>query len=224
MNAFRPALLLVADVRLYRDPLIDLLYRRVPGLTIDTCGGGGDTAERVARTAADIVLLDLRCRDSHRLLQTLALFRPSARLIVFAVDDDDAEVLACAEAGASAYVPSDAPADELVQAIEMVVRGEQYLPPRVAAALLRRLAAHEDEAVSESSTGLTSREREILALVVQGLSNKEIAARLNIEVATVKNHVHSVLIKLHVHSRGEAAERVRRGSRSRIQIREPHLN
>ena len=223
MNARGPALLLIADVRLYRDQLTDLLQHRVPGLAIEACGGG-DAAERVARTAADIVLLDLRCRESHRLLQTLAAYRPAARLIVFAVDDDDTEVLACAEAGASGYLPSDAPADELVQAIDMVTHGEQYLPPRVAAALLRRLAAHDDEELSESSTGLTARERQILALVVQGLSNKEIAARLNIEVATVKNHVHSVLIKLHVHSRGEAAARVRNGSRSRVQIPEPHLN
>jgi DNA-binding NarL/FixJ family response regulator len=223
MNTLGPSLLIVTDVRLYRDHLVDVLARRFSGATIETARGG-DAAERVARSSAGIVILDLRARGSHRTLQAIAMLRPAARLVVFAVDDEDAELLACAEAGASGYVLSDATADDLVRAIDAVARGEQHLPPRVAAALFRRLAAHEDDQPPGGGpTSLTLRERQILALVVQGLSNKEIATRLHIEVATVKNHVHSVLVKLRVGSRAEAAARVRFGTRSRMQIPEPHL-
>ena len=227
MEAIRPTLLIVTDVRLYRDQLIEALGRGVAGATIESSPSGADAAARFTRAGADadIVLLDLRCRDSHRLLQAIAMLRPAGRLIVFAVDDDDAEVLACAEAGASAYVSSDATVEALVDAIETVARGDQHLPPRVAAALFRRLAVHDDADPDLSgSTSLTVRERQILALVVQGLSNKEMATALHIEVATVKNHVHSVLLKLRVRSRSEAAARVRSGSRSRIRIQEPHLD
>jgi len=90
------------------------------------------------------------------------------------------------------------------------VRGEAVCSPRVAGALLRRIAALATDGRSDRVPAhLTKREREIMGLIDEGLSNKEIAKRLRIEVATVKNHVHNILEKLQVHRRGEAAARVR---------------
>jgi DNA-binding NarL/FixJ family response regulator len=187
-------------------------------MTVEAAASAADAVQRLTHHTPDLVLLDLRCRNSHAVVQALAAARSSCRLIAFAVDDDEREILACAEAGASAYVPADASIDDLSQVVEIVTRGDQHLPPRVAAALLRRLAAHDaDDPQAIGALHLTVRERQILGLVVQELTNKEIATRLNIEVATVKNHVHNLLLKLRVKSRSEAAARVRNGSRSGVQ-------
>ena len=101
---------------------------------------------------------------------------------------------------------SDASVAELVAAIESVARGESLCTPSVAAALMRRLASlARSWADADPIEPLTRREREILELIDEGLSNKQIAQRLRIELPTVKNHVHHILGKLGVHRRAEAA-------------------
>jgi DNA-binding NarL/FixJ family response regulator len=100
-------------------------------------------------------------------------------------------------------------------AVLRAVKGEAVCPPRIAAGLFRRVAAlssaSSDQASLQSEARLTAREAEVLALIDDGLSNKQISRRLYIEVPTVKNHVHSILDKLGARSRGEAAARVRGG-------------
>ena len=115
-----------------------------------------------------------------------------------------------AEAGAAGYLLRSDPLVELVAVIGSVARGETRCSPRVAAALLRRVAtlSHERRHQAEP-TRLTAREREVLQLVDDGLSNKQIARRLSIELRTVKNHVHHILEKFQVHRRAEAAARFR---------------
>jgi two-component system, NarL family, nitrate/nitrite response regulator NarL len=124
--------------------------------------------------------------------------------------ETDEAVLAYAEAGIAGYVSRDGSVQDLVTAIEGAVKGELRCSPRLAGTILRRLAwrAAVGGDVSPRTT-LTSRETEIVRLIDQGLSNKEIAVRLGIEVATVKNHVHNLLDKLRVHRRSEAAARLR---------------
>ena len=222
METSRPTLLIVCDVRVYSDHVRAALAQRLCGMTIAAAASAAEAIHQVTNNGPDLVLLDLRCRDSQHVVQTLGAARPNCRFIAFAVDDDEREILACAEAGASGYVSADASVDDLAHVVELVTRGDQHLPPRVAAALLRQLAGPDAADSKAVGSNLTVRERQILGLVVQGLTNKEIASRLNIEVATVKNHVHSVLLKLHVKSRSEAAARVRDGSRSRMQIPAVH--
>lgn len=203
-------LLLVSDVRLYREPLINRLEQHVAGTII----GVSDTStlvEQLNTVEPDAVLLDVRCRESHEVLRLVPAVRPAARLVAFAVSDDDRDIVACAEAGVSAYVPADAPVSDLVVAIQTVVRGDLHLPPQIAAALFRLLAAPDLATTPALAVNLTARERQILALVVRGLTNKEISSDLHIEVATVKNHVHNLLLKLQVKSRSEAAARVKQG-------------
>jgi DNA-binding NarL/FixJ family response regulator len=138
------------------------------------------------------------------------------------VEDLDLEVLACAEAGVSAYVPSDASMNDLVAAIENLKRGELHCPPRVAASLFRHVASLANKVRHRSgAAALTRREREVLALIDAGLSNKEIAVRLHIETSTVKNHVHNLLEKVQATSRTQAAARLRMqsaGDSSRTRI------
>jgi DNA-binding NarL/FixJ family response regulator len=99
--------------------------------------------------------------------------------------------------------------DDIVAATTAVVRGETACSPRVAATLLRRVADRARERPYSEFAPLTSRERQVVALIDEGLSNKEIAARLCIELSTVKNHVHNLLEKLGARGRAEAAARVR---------------
>ena len=149
--------------------------------------------------------------------RTIRQATAGAGLVALAAPEDDGSVIACAEAGVAAFVARDATLDELVAATRAVARGE--LPahsPRIAAALLRRVADGARPPEHAVLAPLTSRERQIVALIDEGLSNKEIAARLCIELSTVKNHVHNLLEKLGARGRAEAARAcVRRGRAER---------
>lgn len=110
--------------------------------------------------------------------------------------------------GVAGFLPRDATLDDLAHTLTKVARGEAVCSSSVAGALLRRISteAHQRTVTADH---LTPREREVLVLIEQGLSNKQIAQRLGIEVRTVKNHVHNLLEKLRVQRRGEAAARLR---------------
>jgi DNA-binding NarL/FixJ family response regulator len=138
---------------------------------------------------------------------------PDIKIIAFAVREISAEVLACAEAGVAAYVGPDSSAEDLVNAVEWALRGELYCSARTAAALFKQIGVLAQSRLQLAPILLTRREVEILGLIEQGLSNKEIARALQIGGATVKNHVHSVLTKLSVRRRGEAAAQFRASRR-----------
>jgi DNA-binding NarL/FixJ family response regulator len=157
----------------------------------------------------DVIILDLGGPDSFVLAKSFGISVPSAKIVAFAVSEIDHLVLACAEAGIAAYVPPDGSEQDLVTAVEYALRGEFYCSPRIGGLLLRRIAAlsAQTERPAEQAS-LTRRERQILGLVGEGMSNKEIGRALRIGDSTVKNHVHKILNKLQVHRRGEAAVRL----------------
>jgi DNA-binding NarL/FixJ family response regulator len=162
-----------------------------------------------------LVLVDaalIRCTD---VVVRISNLETGARIVAFAVaEEDDREVLACAEAGVAGFVGRDASVNDLVVALHTALRGEVRCSPRVAGLMMRRIAAYSDLGpFAYDRSRLTRREIEIVELIDVGLSNKEIACRLGIETATVKNHVHNLLEKLRVHRRGEAAAAVRVGRR-----------
>jgi two-component system, NarL family, nitrate/nitrite response regulator NarL len=159
-----------------------------------------------------MALVDVGLIAAGRGARLLAHTAPDVRLIALAVPEDELAVLGCIEAGVAAYVPSDAPLPELIQAIERAASGELLCSPRIAGALGRRVSdlASERDPWTDVAC-LTPREIEVVHLIEQNLSNQEIAMRLYIEVATVKNHVHNILAKLHIHSRAHAAAWVRGG-------------
>jgi DNA-binding NarL/FixJ family response regulator len=134
---------------------------------------------------------------------------PEVKVVAFAVPETESDIIACAEAGVAACVTREASFGELVATIERVGSGESLCSPQVAAVLLRRVATLAAARSVEPASALTGREREILDLIDEGLSNKQIAQRLCIELPTVKNHVHNLLEKLDVQSRYEAAALMR---------------
>ena len=200
-------LFVIAEVRLHRESLIDGLSRA--GFAIaGTASMLEDVMARVVSTQPHIVVVDMATPATRAIARVLSQQAPGVKTVAFAVGDADDEILACIDAGVAGYVSRDASTGDLVAAIESVLRGELPVPPRTAAVLFRRLTVARQSEREGSRPVLTARERQILLLIDEGLSNKEIAARLTIEVATVKNHVHSLLTKMNVTTRGQAAARL----------------
>jgi DNA-binding NarL/FixJ family response regulator len=156
------------------------------------------------------VLIDMAMPDSLATVRELAGLASCGRVVALSVPEHERTVLACAEAGIAAYVLREGSLADLVATVRGAVLGEAAISPRIAASMLRRLATLAHDLAPQPAVVLTAREMEVAALLGDGLSNKQIGARLNIELATVKNHVHNVLEKLHVHRRGEAARHLHR--------------
>ncbi len=197
------SVLVVAKVRLYREGLADLLARA----GFDVVGTSVDADEAVAELAdvqPELVLLEVAGHNGVAEIRRLATVS-DASIVAFGLSGSSNGVVACAEAGARGYVTRDQSGDELVEALESVARDEALCSPPIAAALMKRVAALATAAPAEPEVPLTRRELEIATLVERGLSNKEIAQRLVIEVATVKSHVHNILEKLNASHRAGAA-------------------
>ncbi len=199
-------LVLVSDVRLYREGMTSALGRHATLLVVGTACSSADAVDQVAALDPDVIIVDMATRDSLAAVRTLAAAAPRSKIVAFAVDELASTIASCAEAGIAGYVPCEASVEELAATIESVARDESPCSPRVAAALFRHIATLAGTSRSAPTpAALSRREHEILALIQQGLCNKEIAQKLAIAVATVKNHVHSVLTKLGVTTRAEAA-------------------
>ncbi len=200
--------LVISGICLYREGLAEMLDRTG---AISVVASASDVAEGLALwnglgEAPDVILLDTAPVDADISIRALLNALPDVRVVALAVPNHETEIVAVAEAGIAGFVTSDASVAELVAAIESVARGESLCTPSVAAALMRRLASlARSWADADPIEPLTRREREILGLIDDGLSNKQIAQRLRIELPTVKNHVHHILGKLGVHRRAEAA-------------------
>jgi two-component system nitrate/nitrite response regulator NarL len=204
------SVLIVVDIPLYREGLARALAQGSRVSVVSTAANAQEAINRIAETQPDVVLLDVAATDGLVALRSIVEATPEAKVVALALPETEADVIAYAEAGAWGYVPRDGTLADLRAVIESVARGEVVCSPRIAAGLLRRiadLAAEREPPPPELR--LTSREIEIVELIGQGLSNKEIAQRLSIALPTVKNHVHSILDKLHVHRRTEAAARLR---------------
>jgi DNA-binding NarL/FixJ family response regulator len=207
------SVVVVADVRLYREGIVSLL-RQDRAVRVE--GGATDAVEAAALLSSgtiDVAVVDLATSRGIASVQAL-LDRPNPpRIVVVATDDRDEGILAGAERGVAGYVTRDSSRRDLSDTIQAVARGETRCSDHVASVLLQRVAALAGGAgrtPGADGPDLTTREREIAALVGEGLSNKEIATALSIEVATVKNHVHRVIEKLDVRRRGQVAEALRR--------------
>jgi two-component system, NarL family, nitrate/nitrite response regulator NarL len=204
---------IVSDLRLYREGLTEALGR-MPDLEVaGSAPSKPDAYALVDARGPDVTLLDLSMPDVGEIARGL-LERSGTRIVALTVGYGEGAVISWAEAGVSGYVTRDDGLEDLVKTIRSVDRGELHCSPRIAAILLKQVAAASvgghNAADDPRVAALTKRERQILELLEAGRSNKQIAFELSIEVATVKNHVHGVLEKLGVAGRGEAAAVARR--------------
>jgi DNA-binding NarL/FixJ family response regulator len=200
----RTGVYIVADVRLYREGLAGSLSTCSRLLVLGTSANRTDARQQVPRLRPDVVLVDVAARESLELIRDLRAEAEDCRILAFAVEEIAADIIECAEAGAAGYVTADASIDDLVTAIERIAQAELVCSPRIAAQLFGRMSERVERSSVEPKS-LTGRERQVLECIRQGKSNKEIAQALNIAEPTVKNHVHTLLDKLHVTTRGQAA-------------------
>jgi DNA-binding NarL/FixJ family response regulator len=196
----------VGDLRLNREALASLLDR--DGRLVVTEHASAADAVRLRHSTADVIVVDTAGRGGRDAVRRVAA-NADAPIVALGVPDDEDQVLALAELGVLGFVESEAGIDALVAAATGAARGEAAFPPRIATTLLRCVSTLGARRRTVDAAALTVRESQVAGLIAEGLSNKEIATRLCIEVATVKNHVHNILEKLGVKRRFDAVARLR---------------
>jgi DNA-binding NarL/FixJ family response regulator len=205
--------LLVDDQTLFRAGLRTLLSTRDEVTVVGEAGDGAEAVKVAMETRPDVVLMDLKMPgvDGVAATRRLRVQLPSCQIVALTTFEDDELVFEVLRAGAVGYLLKDAPLARLIEATLAAARGESVLQPSVATkviAELSRLAAAPPPANSALDR-LSDREREVLRLIARGASNKEIATSLFVTEGTVKNHVTSILAKLEVSDRTQAALRAR---------------
>jgi len=207
-NAIR--LLIAEDERLTRENLARLLAMETDIEIVGTAADGEEAIGLSRVRAPHVILTDIQMPrvDGIEVTRTVRSEMPNVGVVVLTIYHDDANVFAAIKAGASAYVLKDGPLEETIAAVRAVARGEGMLHPSIAARVIaefQRVSAKVAPPKDERFTELTDREVEILKTLATGKRNKEIADELFIAEKTVKNHVSSILWKLQVNSRSEAA-------------------
>jgi two-component system, NarL family, nitrate/nitrite response regulator NarL len=166
---------------------------------------------RAHQVQVAVVSVGLPDRGALELIRSLAVQAPGTKVLALGLSEDDpSQTLRYIEAGAVGYILKDSSLDEFLAAIRLADRGEAHVSTKMAGAMMERLSRLARmfagaEQRMDGDVRLTARELEVLQCISQGLTNQEIAARLVVEVGTVKNHVHNILEKLNVSSRDEAA-------------------
>jgi DNA-binding NarL/FixJ family response regulator len=204
-------LLIVDDQALFREGLRTLLSVQ-PGLEVAGEAANGEEALRqAAALRPDVILMDLQMpvMDGAAATRRMKVQQPDAKVIILTTFDDDENVFEGLRAGAVGYLLKDTPSAKLVEAIRLAARGESFLEPSVAAKVVSEFARLSPRPTDALAEPLSDREIEVLRLVARGASNKEIAAELVIAEGTVKNHLTSILAKLGVSDRTEAAVKAR---------------
>lgn len=177
---------------------------------VGEAANGLEAVELAGRTQPDIVLLDLVMphMDGIQATPKIIACSPSSRIIILTSFGEEDKVIPAIQAGAHGYLLKDIPPNELVRAIREAYLGKAQLHPDIARKLMSAVAAQEStesRAATRSHGGLTEREQEVLSLIADGLSNREIAQKIFISEKTVKTHVSNILSKLHLEDRTQAA-------------------
>lgn len=196
-----------------RDGLVALLDAQPEFKVVAAAEGANAALAQVQQTRPDVVLVDaaLESHSSQRLVEDVLRTAPAARVIVMDLLPVQQDIIEFIQAGASGFIVKDATVEDFVGTIRSVAQGAQVVPPTMAGTLLSHIADRAARLPEASeAVRMTKREREVIDLIAEGLSNKEIAQRLGLATYTVKSHVHNILEKLALHSRLQIAARAHR--------------
>jgi two-component system response regulator NreC len=198
-------LVLADDHAVVRTGLRMLLEAQPDMEIVAEAQSGREAVDKARSLKPDVVLMDIQMPDMNGIDATreIKLVAPGTAVLALTMHEDDQYFFEMLHAGASGYVPKRAAPDELVSAIRTVGRGEVFLYPTLATRLVRDFLKRSDEENPLEEGELTPREREVLTLIAEGLSNNEIADRLVISAKTVDRHRENIMHKLNMHSRIE---------------------
>jgi len=210
----RIKILLVDDQPLFREGLRTLLSVHLDFEVVGEAGNGEEAIKLARSLLPLVVLMDLQMPVLDGVAATRRLHeeQPDCRVIVLTTFDDDEMVFDGLRAGAVGYLLKDAPSEKLAEAIRVAARGETFLQPSVAAKVVAEFARLSRKTVATANPviePLSEREIEVLRLIAQGASNREIASSLFLAEGTVKNHVTNILGKLEARDRTQAALKAR---------------
>jgi DNA-binding NarL/FixJ family response regulator len=212
-TAHRPfRLLVVDDHEVVRQGLVALLDRREEFQVVGEAGTVAEAIESARRLEPDLVIMDVRLPDGSGVeaCREIRSERPATRVVILTSYPDEDAVLSAIVAGASGYLLKQIRARDLVSALQTVGRGESLLDPAVTEKVLERVRRIATGTYTDELAQLTQQEQKILALVAEGKTNKEIAADVFLSDKTVKNYVSSILSKLNLERRAQAAAFVAR--------------
>ncbi len=194
--------LICDDHALFREGLRAIL-REQPGFeVVGEAGNGIEAVDATRRLRPDVVLMDIDMPDLSGVEATRRIHeaRGPGKVLILSLYDDEDLIAGCLDAGAAGYVLKDGPASQLLFAIEAVHRGERYMSPRALSVVVEHARAGGKGTTTRYDL-LTDREREVLKLLADGLSSKEVAGLLNLSVKTVDAHKYNLMKKLDIHNR-----------------------
>jgi len=211
--AERISILVADDHPLFREGVVHSLAAEPDFDVVGQASCGEDALRLACDLVPDVVMLDITMPGWGGIVtaEKIRAACPAAKVLMLTVAEDEDKLLASFKAGARAYVLKGVSAHELVRVVRSVAQGEVYVTPSLAAGILVTLSR--STVPQDPLEGLTEREAEILKLVVQGLTNREIGDRLHLSEKTIKHYITNILEKLHVRSRMEAAMLAVRGAK-----------
>ena len=214
--------LLVDDHDLFRDGIAGIIRAQPDMVVVEEAADGLEAVVKAQALKPDVILMDINMPslDGLEATRLISQAAPECNIVILTMRDEDARLLDAIRYGARGYLLKTIRAQQLVEMIRLAARGEAALTPSLALRVMEAFrsqsgpaAPNESTATAPSSTSdvdeLTAREQEVLALLAEGFADKEIAAALSVSLYTVKAHVRSILAKLQVHNRREAARRAR---------------
>jgi len=195
-------ILVADDHKIMRDGLRTLIEKENGMEVIAEAEDGRAAVKQAKKLLPDIVIMDITMPDLNGIDATRAIFEeaPGVKVIALSMHSDRRFVSGMLEAGASAYLLKDSAFEELATAIRAVVANQIYLSPKIADIVVRRFVSKSVSTERSAFTELTKREREVLQLLAEGVSTKEIAGRLNLSVKTVETHRANTMDKLDIHT------------------------
>lgn len=205
--------LLLIDNRLLREALVRLFRKKPDLVVVEQPTGSVESSGELLEVRCDVLLSDSLVPSRLPACTTEEGGAPSdCKILVIGMDADEKRFIEAVRSGVSGYLLQDASAADVVSAVRAVFRGEAVCPPQLCSSLFRFVAqAPKEISLPESSAkpDLTFRQQQLVTLVAKGLTNKEIASRLNLSEFTVRNHIHRILKQVDAASRSEAVETIR---------------